>query len=160
MELEQIAPGLRAGPVGAQEIRVERDFAATPEAVFGLLTTPELIGQWWPPEGTTAVVERLELVPGGGWSMTAQEAGGASTRLFGTYVEVNPPWTYVQTFESDAGGHLWVEAVSLRPQGEGTLATNVGIMASTAARDQSLGAGMHEVLRLGYERMKASVVPL
>jgi hypothetical protein len=52
---------------------------------------------------------------------------------------VNPPWGYVQSFEGEVAGHLWVEAVSLRPHGEGTLTTNVGIMASARARDQALG---------------------
>jgi uncharacterized protein YndB with AHSA1/START domain len=156
-DLHEISPGLRIGAVGVQEIRVERQFSASPEAVFALYTTPRLIERWWPPEGTTAVIEGLELVPGGSWSMTVDE-GGVSSLLFGAYPDVNPPWGYVQSFESEEAGHLWVEAVSLRPHGgNGTLAANVGIMASAEARDQALDPGGFEGLRRGYDRMKATL---
>jgi hypothetical protein len=64
-ELHEIAPGLRIGAVGTQEMRVEREFPAPPEAVFELFTT------------------------------MAVDQGGGSSRLFGTYPEVNPPWGYV-----------------------------------------------------------------
>jgi hypothetical protein len=101
------------------------------------------------------VVEELEPAPGGAWSI-AVDRGGVSSRLFGTYPDVNPPWGYVQSFEGEEAGHLWVEAVSLRPDGDGgTLAANVGLMASSEARDQGLDMGGYEGLRLGYGRMKA-----
>jgi uncharacterized protein YndB with AHSA1/START domain len=75
-DLHQIAPGLRTGAVGTQEMRVEREFPASPEAVFELFTAPALIERWWPPQDTVAVVEKLELVPGGGWSMAVDEGTG------------------------------------------------------------------------------------
>jgi uncharacterized protein YndB with AHSA1/START domain len=159
-DLHQIAPGLRIGAVGTQEMRVEREFPASPEAVFELFTAPTLIERWWPPQDTVAVVEKLELVPGGGWSMAVDEGTGAAFRLFGIYCDVNPPWGYVQSFEGEEAGHLWVEAVSLRPHGDGTLATNVGIMASAQARDQALEAGGYEGLRLAHARMKAALASL
>jgi uncharacterized protein YndB with AHSA1/START domain len=156
-DLHEIAPGLRIGAVGTQEIRVEREFPASPEAVFELFTTPRLIERWWPPEGTVAVIEKLELVPGGGWSMVVDEGTGGSSRIFGTYCDVNPPWGYVQSFEGEEAGHLWVEAVSLRPHGDMTLAANLGIMANALARDQALDASGYEGLRLGYGRMRVAL---
>ena len=84
-------------------MRVEREFAAPPGAVFALCTTPSLIERWWPPEGVTAVVEELELEPGGVWSMAVDQGGGRS-RLSGVYCDVNPPWGYVQSFESEEAG--------------------------------------------------------
>jgi uncharacterized protein YndB with AHSA1/START domain len=53
--------------------RLERTYAATPEEIWELWTTPEGIESWWAPDGFEVEVERLELEPGGTllYAMTA-----------------------------------------------------------------------------------------
>ena len=46
-------------------ITIEHSYAATPERVWELWTTPEGLEAWWPPEGFACEVESLELAPGG-----------------------------------------------------------------------------------------------
>jgi uncharacterized protein YndB with AHSA1/START domain len=53
--------------------RIERTYAASPETIWELWTTPAGIERWWAPDGFTTEVRSLELRPGGElvYSMTA-----------------------------------------------------------------------------------------
>ena len=42
-----------------REIHIER--------VFAVYTDPKLIPEWWGPRGTTAVVDEMDVRPGGRW---------------------------------------------------------------------------------------------
>src|SRR5689334_22825193 len=53
--------------------RLERTYAAPPEVIWELWTTPEGIEQWWAPDGFETSVRALDLRPGGElvYAMTA-----------------------------------------------------------------------------------------
>jgi uncharacterized protein YndB with AHSA1/START domain len=82
---------------------LRRTYAATPETIWQLWTTPDGIGRWWAPDGFETEVEDLDLRPGGTlvYTMTAtapaqiefMESAGLplSTRSRKTFVEVDPP---------------------------------------------------------------------
>lgn len=58
----------QAGP-----ITLEKVYAASPERIWELWTTPEGIQSWWAPDGFVVKVDKLELEPGGEliYTMTA-----------------------------------------------------------------------------------------
>ena len=73
------------------EIHIEREFAAPRDKVFAAYTDPELIPEWWGPRGTTTIVDRMEVEPGGSWRFVARGPDGDETAFRGTYREVTAP---------------------------------------------------------------------
>ncbi|MEU1961734.1 SRPBCC domain-containing protein [Nocardia sp. NPDC019304] len=57
----------------SEQIRIERDYPATAQAIWELWTTPAGIEKWWAPDGFTVRVDQLDLRPGGElvYTMTA-----------------------------------------------------------------------------------------
>jgi uncharacterized protein YndB with AHSA1/START domain len=87
----------------SRRITIGRSYDASAEEIFELWTTKAGIESWWPPDGFTAEVHKLELEPGGEleytFTATAPEqiqfmksAGmPLATRARKTYTEVVPP---------------------------------------------------------------------
>jgi uncharacterized protein YndB with AHSA1/START domain len=82
-----------------REIHIERVFDAPRDRVFAAYTDPQLIPEWWGPRGTTTVVDRMDVRPGGSWRFVIRNSDGSETGFRGTYREVAPPERIVQTFE-------------------------------------------------------------
>jgi uncharacterized protein YndB with AHSA1/START domain len=59
------------------QIELVREINAPVEKVWGAWTNPEMIAQWWGPEGFSTRVEQIDLKPQGGWCfvMTDDETG-------------------------------------------------------------------------------------
>src|SRR5204863_3092139 len=55
--------------------RLERSFAATPERIWELWTTPAGIESWWAPDGFAVEVKKLDLQPGGDLVCTMTATG-------------------------------------------------------------------------------------
>ncbi len=79
---------------------VERVFDALPDFLFDAWTRPELLVQWWGPEGTTTPEHDLDVREGGRWSTVMRSASGEDFHLSGVYRVVDKPrrlvftWTY------------------------------------------------------------------
>jgi len=117
-----------------REIHVERVFDAPRERVFAVYTDPELIPEWWGPRGTSAVVDQMDVEPGGSWRFVIHNSNGSETGFRGTYREVTPPDRIVQTFEWEGmPGH--------------------SIFHTTEERDGMLGSGMERGLNETYSRL-------
>lgn len=88
---------------GGAVTRLERSYAAHPERIWELWTTPAGIEVWWAPDGFTTEVDELDLRPGGllRYTMTAtapeqvefmKQAGmPLSTESRKTFTEVSAP---------------------------------------------------------------------
>ena len=62
-------------PQTRPELVIRRSYAATPERIWQLWTTPDGIGAWWAPDGFTTVVDHLDLRPGGALDYTMTATG-------------------------------------------------------------------------------------
>src|SRR4051812_23939114 len=138
----------------AREIVSERVFDAPRERVFAAYTDPELIPEWWGPRGTTTIVDRMEVEPGGGWRFVARDADGSGTAFRGTYREITAPERIVQTFEWEGlPGHVSVETAIFEDLGDRTKVTTTSIFHTTEERDGMLGSGMEGGMNETYERL-------
>lgn len=54
---------------------LRRSYAASPERIWALWTTPEGIGSWWAPDGFRTSVDLLDLRPGGALLSTMTATG-------------------------------------------------------------------------------------
>lgn len=137
-----------------REIRVERVFDAPRDRVFAVYTDPELIPEWWGPRGTTTIVDRMEVRPGGGWRFVMRQTDGSETSFRGTYREITPPERIVQTFEWEGmPGHVSVETATFEELGARTRVTTTSLFHTPEERDGMLASGMEGGLNETYARL-------
>jgi uncharacterized protein YndB with AHSA1/START domain len=137
-----------------REIHVERIFAAPRDLVYAAFTDPELAPEWYGPRGTTTIVDRMDVRPGGEWRFVSRDADGNETAFRGTYREVTPPERIVQTFEWEGmPGHVSVETAVLEDLGDRTRLTVTSVFDTTEDRDGMLGSGMEQGMNETYARL-------
>jgi uncharacterized protein YndB with AHSA1/START domain len=58
--------------------------------VFAAFTSPELLAEWWGPQGFTNHFEKFELRKGGAWLFTMRAPDGSEHRMVKEFVEIIP----------------------------------------------------------------------
>lgn len=140
-----------------QEVVITREYDATRERVFALLTDPDRIPQWWGPSYLTTTVDRMEPQHGGTWRFVQTAEDGAVHAFHGVYHEVSAPERLVQTFEYEGvPGHVSMETAVLTDLGDGrTRLTTTAVFQSLADRDAMVASGMETGARETWERFAA-----
>jgi len=139
---------------GKQEIIISREFDAPRDLVFKACTDPELISQWWAPEGITTTVEKMDAKPGGTWRVVQRDAEGNEFAFHGVFHEVTPE-RIVDTIEYETmPGHVTFETETLEDLGGGrTKLTDHLVFQSVEDRDGMLQSGMEEEMTGPLERL-------
>jgi uncharacterized protein YndB with AHSA1/START domain len=154
MTSSQQAPTSTITTPTEREIKIERVFDAPRDRVFAVYTDPQLIPEWWGPHGTTAVVDTMDVRPGGGWRFVMHSSDGSETAFRGTYREVSPPERIVQTFEWEGmPGHVCVETATFEDLGDRTKVITTSIFHTAEERDGMLGSGMEGGMNETYARL-------
>jgi uncharacterized protein YndB with AHSA1/START domain len=73
-----------------EQILVTRTFDAPPHLVYRALTTPELVGRWWPANFGEVISIEIDLRVGGPWRYAMVGHDGTEIALHGEYREVVP----------------------------------------------------------------------
>ncbi len=87
----------------AEVLRLSRRFKAPREAVFRAFTDPAALAKWFGPEGVNVQNAKIDLRPGGAYSMEFVDKDGERIPLSGVYREIEPPrrlaftWTWGST---------------------------------------------------------------
>jgi len=137
-----------------REIHVERIFNAPRDRVFAVYTDPALVPEWYGPRGTTAIVDQMDVRPGGSWRFVFREEDGSEMGFCGTYREVTPPERIVQTFEWEGmPGHVSVETAVFEDLGDRTKVTTTSVFHTTEERDGMLNSGMEGGMNETYQRL-------
>ena len=137
-----------------REVVTERVFDAPRDRVYAAFTDPELIPQWWGLRGTTTVVDKLDVRPGGAWRFVERNSDGSENGFRGTFREVTPPESLVYTFEWEGmPGHVVVDTVSFEDLDGRTKVTNTSLFHTTEERDGMLESGMEKGLNESYEQL-------
>jgi uncharacterized protein YndB with AHSA1/START domain len=150
----QQAPAATVTTPKDREIHVERVFDAPRDRVFAVYTDPALIPEWWGPRDGTAIVDQMDVRPGGQWRFVIRGADGTETAFRGTYREVSPPERIVQTFEWEGmPGHVSVETATFEDLGDRTKVTTTSLFHTTGERDGMLASGMERGMNETYARL-------
>ncbi len=79
-------------------LRLTRTFQAPREKVFRAWTDPEVITQWWGPEGCSSPGAEIDLRTGGRYRIAMTTPEEKEIYSFGEYQEVTPPEKLVFTW--------------------------------------------------------------
>lgn len=90
-----------------QEIVSTRVFDAPRERVFQAFSDPNLLQQWWGPEGFTNSFHEFDLRPGGKWRFTMLGPDDASYPMEKAFIEVAGPERIVLE-HLDPTHHFWM----------------------------------------------------
>jgi uncharacterized protein YndB with AHSA1/START domain len=141
---------------GEREIRVEREFDAPRDRVFATYLDPQLIPEWWGPHGTTTIVDRMDVRPGGGWRFVSRDADGGETAFRGDYREIVVNEKIVQTFEWEGmPGHISIETAVFEDLGDRTRVVTTSVFDTREDRDGMIASGMEKGMAETYERLDA-----
>ena len=110
-------------------LRIEREFSASPEVVYDAWTDPEILVQWWGPEGMTTPISSLDVQEGGRWTTTMMNDEGGKRTCSGAYKVLDRPnrllFTWAWSDEKGKRGHETDIEVSFAKSATGTLMTLV-----------------------------------
>jgi uncharacterized protein YndB with AHSA1/START domain len=128
-----------------REILMTRVFEAPRDLVFQAYTRPEHIPHWWGPRGSTTVVDRMDVRPGGEWRFVQRGPDGGEYAFHGEYREVTPPGRLVFTFEFEGmPGHVALEILEFIEQDGKTTLTDTMRFDTNEERDGMLQSGMEQ----------------
>ena len=82
----------------AEVLRLSRRLKAPREAVFRAFTDPVELAKWFGPEGVDVENVRIDLRPGGSYSVEFHGKDGEVIPLSGIYREITPPRRLVMTW--------------------------------------------------------------
>ena len=89
-------------------LRLERLIPASPEDVFDAWTEPQILAQWWGPEGFTTPSPQVDLRVGGSYRTVMIAADGGEFIATGMYREIERPRRLIFTWaweKEGARGH-------------------------------------------------------
>ena len=104
-------------------VHLERVLPAAPQHVFSMLTDPELLAQWWGPQGFSAPSVEVDARVGGRYRITMQPPEGDPFLLSGEFRAVDVANRLAYTFRwdpPDPDDRETVVVVSLQGLGEST----------------------------------------
>jgi uncharacterized protein YndB with AHSA1/START domain len=142
---------------GSHHLVITQTFDASRERIFAALTDPELVAQWWGPEGVTTTIDEMDARKGGIWRNVQRDAEGNEYAFSGVYHDVTAPERLIYTFEFEGmPGHVLMETITLTEQADGrTLMTDASVFQSVEDRDGMLSYGMEDGARSSMERLTA-----
>lgn len=138
---------------GKQEFVIRGVFDAPRDRVFKAYTDPDLIPEWWGPEGLATTVDKKDFRPGGIWRFVQRSQDGNEYGFHGVYHEIAPPERLIFTSEFEGmPGHVTLETVTLEEQDGKTRVTDTVVFQSTEDRDGALQSGMEAGATESMER--------
>ncbi|MGE0704755.1 MAG: SRPBCC domain-containing protein [Vicinamibacterales bacterium] len=81
----------KPGNVTDGVFRSHRVLPYSPQNIFEAFARPELLAQWWGPNGFTSTFEVFEFRPGGRWKFVMHGPGGAHARNESVFRELDAP---------------------------------------------------------------------
>ncbi|OPA79104.1 polyketide cyclase [Paenibacillus selenitireducens] len=76
--------------IGENELIATREYDVPRELVFRAWATPDLLAQWWGPQGFTNTFYECDLRPGGTWKFTMHGPNGVDYPNHNVFVEIVP----------------------------------------------------------------------
>jgi uncharacterized protein YndB with AHSA1/START domain len=146
---------------GRQDIVFRHVFDAPREVVWKALTDPSLIPNWYGPRIYEAIVDEMDVRPGGRWRFINRNAEGQEFGFHGVYHDVQAPERIVQTNEFEGvPGHVGLETGTLTEKDGKTTFESIALFQSVEDRDMNVAHGMEGGARETYQRLEEVIAGL
>jgi len=147
---------------GRQDIIFRHVFDAPREIVWQALTDPKLVPNWYGPRKYEAIVDEMDVRPGGRWRFINRGSDGQEFGFHGVYHSIEAPERMVQTTEFEGvPGHVGLETGMLTTTADGkTLFESVALFPSVEDRDMNVANGMEGGARETYQRLEEVIAGL
>ena len=146
---------------GRQDIVFRHVFDAPREVVWKALTDPSLIPNWYGPRIYAAIVDEMDVRPGGRWRFINRNAEGQEFGFHGVYHDVVAPERIVQTNEFEGvPGHVGLETGTLTEKDGKTTFESIALFPSVEDRDMNVANGMEWGARETYQRLEEVIAGL
>ncbi len=143
------------------EIAMTRVFDAPRELVYKAHTDPELTPRWWGQRGSTTIVDKMDVRPGGAWRFVQKAPDGSEYAFRGEYREVVPPERLAYTFEFEGmPGKVLVETITFTETDGKTTLTSVSVFDTKEDRDGMLASGMESGAAESMDRLEELLATL
>ena len=132
-------------PLGEPTIVMTRIYDAALEMVWGAMTEPAQVRQWWGGPGCSNPVCEMVVRPGGAWKHVLRFPDGREMNLDFVFLEVERPrrlaWRHADHDERAAGTPAPQFTTTLEDLGDRTRCTMVARFRSIAERDAAVSFG-------------------
>ena len=146
---------------GRQDIVFRHVFDAPREIVWKALTDPSLIPNWYGPRIYEAIVDEMDVRPGGRWRFINRNAEGVEFGFHGVYHDIVAPERIVQTNEFEGmPGHVGLETGTLTEKDGKTTFESIALFPSVEDRDMNVANGMEWGARETYQRLEEVIAGL
>jgi len=143
------------------QILITREFDAPRRLVYRAMTTPDLVGRWWPARRGEMTVVEIDLRVGGAWRYVMVAHGGIEVAFHGTYLEIVPGERIVSTEIYEAVPDA--EALNTMTLVEADARTTLTILVehrTKAERDAHIESGMEDGLQDALDDLEQVAISL
>ena len=137
------------------ELVNSRIFDAPREAVFAAFENPQLLAQWWGPEGFTNTIHEMDLRAGGMWRLTMHGPDGTNYDNVSTFVEVVKPARIV--FHHLGPVHEYWMTMSYADEGVGQTRLTWNMVFEQSQESEKLKPFILSANEQNFDRLAASL---
>src|SRR4051794_2982694 len=145
----------------ADQILIEREFAAPAELVWRAVTEPDLVRRWWHAGRGGMTACEIDLRVDGTWRYAVRPEGGEEFAFYGRFLEIVPNEKIVQTeifapFPDNGA----TNTMTLTERDGVTLLTTLVQHQTAEARDMHVNSGMEAGMQDAFDRLERVAISL
>ena len=145
----------------ADQILIEREFAAPAHLVWRAVTEPDLVRRWWTGGRGEMTTCEIDLRVGGTWRYAMKPEGGEEFAFYGEFPAIVPPEKIVQTevfapFPDDGS----TNTMTLTERDGKTLLRTLVQHQTAQARDMHIGSGMEAGMQDAFDNLERVAISL
>jgi uncharacterized protein YndB with AHSA1/START domain len=145
----------------ADQILIEREFAAPAHLVWRAVTEPELVRRWWHANRGEMTVCEIDLRVGGAWRYEMRTPGGEDVAFYGEYLELVPGAKIVQTeIYAPFPDSPATDTMTLTERDGRTLLRTLVQHTTREARDMHINSGMEDGMQDAFDNLERVALSL
>ncbi len=145
----------------ADQILIEREFAAPASMVWRALTEPELVRRWWHANRGEITTCEIDLRVGGTWRYAMRPFGGEEFTFYGEFLEIVANQKIVQTETFEPVPDATATNTTTLTERDGVTCLRTLVQHTTAqARDMHINSGMEAGMQDAFDLLEQLALSL
>jgi uncharacterized protein YndB with AHSA1/START domain len=145
----------------ADQILIEREFAAPASMVWRALTEPELVRRWWHAKRGEVTVCEIDLRVGGTWRYAMRPFSGDEFAFYGEFLEIVRDEKIVQTETFEPFPDATATNTMTLTEHDGITHLRTLVQHTTAqARDMHINSGMEAGMQDAFDLLEQTAISL